>query len=625
MEDIFVIILPLFCWMATSTASLQVLGPAHPVMAFVGEDVLLPCYLSPNISAEKMTVTWMLNHTRALVVHHYTNGSDRDDQQHADYRGRTALFKEELSSGNISLKLTNVKVSDEANYTCSIQNENWVKNMSVQIKARARPQVLGPVHPVMAFVGEDVLLPCYLSPNISAENMTVTWMLNHTRALVVHHYTNGSDRDDQQQADYRGRTALFKEELSSGNISLKLTNVKVSDEANYTCSIHDGHWHEKISFKIKVNARPQVLGPVHPIMAFEGEDVLLPCYLSTNISAENMTVTWMLNHTRALVVHHYTNGSDRDDQQQADYRGRTALFKEELSSGNISLKLTNVKVSDEGDYTCSIQDGHWHEEISFKIRVNGRLTDRAHSGKAVLCVLLGAALAVGLSLWLFRVKRRLKESEELRLQKELEMTRMRSEVEEMRKYGVNVTLDPTTAHPQLVLSVDGKQVTHGDTPQSVAPSTERFATDLCVLAQEGFTSGAHYYEVQVRGKRDWTVGLVWEHANRNGPLKDCACDLYLALELRDGICYSTESRAAVVQLREDIQRVGVFVDYDEGIVNFYDVGDDYIAHLYSFSQYCFAGKTLYPVFSPGASGLKSVPLIVLPVGDFEFKPVPETV
>ncbi|XP_041925775.1 erythroid membrane-associated protein-like isoform X1 [Alosa sapidissima] len=370
-----------------------------------------------------------------------------------------------------------------------------------------------------------------------------------------------------------------------------------------------------------------VLGPVHPIIVVTGEELLLPCYLSPNISAENMTVTWLLNHTGAL-VHLYTNGSDRNYQQHADYRGRTALLKEELSSGNTSLKLTNVTVSDEANYTCSIQDGHWHEEISLQIKVNeitGMSIDRAHSGKAAFSILLAAALAVGLSLLLCRVKRRLKESEGLRLQKELERTRMRVEVEKVRKYGVNVTLDPATAHPQLILSVDGKQVTCGDAPGSVDPSTERFTTDLCVLGREGFTSGMHYYEVLVWRKRDWTVGLVWEHVNRNSPLKDHICDLYLALELRDGTCYSSESSDAIVQLREDIQKIGVFVDYDEGTVSFYDVGDDYIDNLYSFSQYCFAGKTLYPVFSPGASGLKSAPLIVLPVWDIEFKPMPENV
>lgn len=178
-------------------------------------------------------------------------------------------------------------------------------------------------------------------------------------------------------------------------------------------------------------------------------------------------------------------------------------------------------------------------------------------------------------------------------------------------------LDPATAHPQLVLSADGKQVTSGDSARNVTPSKERFATELCVLAREGFAQGRHYYEVLVHGNRTWTVGLLWEHIDRHGPLNISASNLYFALQRRDGTCYSTEVSDDVVQVREDIERVGVFLDYDDGIVSFYDVEDDHVVHLYSYTQYCFSG-TLFPVFSPG---LNSGLLVVLPIWEAELKPL----
>lgn len=113
-----------------------------------------------------------------------------------------------------------------------------------------------------------------------------------------------------------------------------------------------------------------MLGPTHPIIATEGEDVLLPCYLSPNISAENMKIQ-MFNQAGAL-MHLFEDGYDQHDQQDATYRGRTALFRDGLRRGNASLKLINVKVSDQGDYTCSFQDGQWFKEISLRIKVEGK-------------------------------------------------------------------------------------------------------------------------------------------------------------------------------------------------------------------------------------------------------------
>ena len=70
-------------------------------------------------------------------------------------------------------------------------------------------------------------------------------------------------------------------------------------------------------------------------------------------------------------------------------------------------------------------------------------------------------------------------------------------------------------------------------------------------------------------------------------------------------------------LRAQIQKVGVFVDYDEGLVSFYNVGAR--VHIYSATG-CTFREPLYPILSPGLhhyKGSNSAPLIISPVSQTE--------
>ena len=88
----------------------------------------------------------------------------------------------------------------------------------------------------------------------------------------------------------------------------------------------------------------------------------------------------------------------------------------------------------------------------------------------------------------------------------------------MKKCVVDVTLDPDTAHPDLILSADRRQVRLGETNPNIRDKPGRFDYVVCVLGEEGFSSGRFYYEVEVKEKNRWILGVAKESINRKGPL-----------------------------------------------------------------------------------------------------------
>ncbi|NP_001159606.1 bloodthirsty-related gene family, member 29 [Danio rerio] len=200
---------------------------------------------------------------------------------------------------------------------------------------------------------------------------------------------------------------------------------------------------------------------------------------------------------------------------------------------------------------------------------------------------------------------KLKES----IDEKLEQT-VSADLKWMQQYAVDVTLDPHTAHPELILSDDGKQVSCGDIWQKLPNKLERFNRYLSVLGREGFSSGRFYFEVLVKGKTDWTLGVARESVDRKGDIRVSPETGSWTVALINGNELSARADPPVLlSLRVSPQRVGVFVDYEEGLVCFYDVESS--SHIYSYTDQCFSEK-LHPCFSPGFNfeGKNSTPLII---------------
>uniref|UniRef100_K7GDM4 Butyrophilin subfamily 3 member A2-like n=1 Tax=Pelodiscus sinensis TaxID=13735 RepID=K7GDM4_PELSI len=96
-----------------------VLAPAGPLYAPLGGSVVLPCQLSPALSARAMQVTWS-RPWQGQDVHEYW--PDGHEEQGPAYRGRTELLRDGIQQGRLALRIWNLTLPDEGPYLCDIRS-----------------------------------------------------------------------------------------------------------------------------------------------------------------------------------------------------------------------------------------------------------------------------------------------------------------------------------------------------------------------------------------------------------------------------------------------------------------------------------------------------------------------
>ncbi|NXT40022.1 BT1A1 protein, partial [Pelecanoides urinatrix] len=157
-----------------------------------------------------------------------------------------------------------------------------------------------------------------------------------------------------------------------------------------------------------------------------------------------------------------------------------------------------------------------------------------------------------------------------------------------------VTLDPATAHPQILVSADGRTAGRREFPPLPLPSgTERFESLRCVLGRQGFAEGRHRWAVEVRPGPDWALGVAREFVSRKGcfglsPERGVwAVGQWLG-ELR---ALTWPSPTSLPHGRVP-RRIEVDLDYAGGRVAFRDAESE--TEIFAFPPATFAGERLRP-------------------------------
>uniref|UniRef100_A0A6J0SPW0 Nuclear factor 7, brain-like isoform X1 n=1 Tax=Pogona vitticeps TaxID=103695 RepID=A0A6J0SPW0_9SAUR len=157
-----------------------------------------------------------------------------------------------------------------------------------------------------------------------------------------------------------------------------------------------------------------------------------------------------------------------------------------------------------------------------------------------------------------------------------------------------LTLDPETAHPNLILSNDLTAVTESEKRQPVPRSPSRFLQSVNVLGKTAFESGRHYWEVWVGNKTKWDLGVAADSVDRTARVKLCPENGYWAVRLREPAQYwATAAPWVRLEPRRSLKKVGILLDCGANKVAFYDAED--MSFLFAFHQ--VRACKFYPFFS----------------------------
>ncbi|XP_077874770.1 butyrophilin subfamily 1 member A1 [Ictidomys tridecemlineatus] len=489
-------------------------------------------------------------------------------------------------------------------------------------------QVIGPEHPIVAVLSEDAILPCALFPAMNAENMELGWFRT-TLSKAVFIYWNQQEQTEEQMAEYRGRTSLVKDFLSEGQASVHIHKVQVSDNGMYTCYFRHGGFYEEADLEVKVagmGSDPQV-----HIEGPEEDGVRVVCKASGWFPKPQ--VQW-----RDLRGNKFPALSEAHTQDTEElFSVEATLVVRDSSVGNVTCSVLNPVLGQEKAMTIYIPEPFFPQASPWKPAFAVVLT-------MLGLLLLGACYFIRKEHSRSRQEkehlRRLKEEEQQAKEEALKAIDQRKEaylsgtdmwdpipgkLVEARTLvrGLSLTL---AAISFLVLGNLGVMVTHawrkallyavlcGDSDAGITNGiavAEVMVTTLMhllwkdgyvygvekcsVLGHEGITSGRWYWEVEIENDlhSKWTLGVCRKDVTRKYNYLESSQRGFWVMQKVNKSYFALTDPETFLSPRQDPCRVGVFLDYSEGDVSFYNMIDG--SHIFSFPPASFSGA-LFPYF-----------------------------
>ncbi|XP_064202212.1 obscurin-like isoform X4 [Anguilla rostrata] len=314
-----------------------VLSNSEPIniTGFTGDSVVLPCACT-DVQKKPEQIKWTAHKGGQSTVIFPPSVNDR-------YKHRVQVL-DSVSPGNLSLRLSNLTLSDGGTYMCEADG-NYL-DISLTVKEGCVLSDSEPIH-MTGFTGDSVVLPCACT-DVQKKPELVKWIAYPGGQSTVIFPQSPPGVNDR----YKHKVQVL-DSISPGNLSLRLSDLTLSDGGSYRCEA-DGNYRN-----ISLTVEGCVLSGSKPIdiTGFTGDSVVLPC-ACTNVQRKPEWVKWTVHPGGQSTVIFPPSVND-------SYKHRVQVL-DSVSPGNLSLRLSDLTLSDGGRYRCEA-DGHYRD-ISLTVK-----------------------------------------------------------------------------------------------------------------------------------------------------------------------------------------------------------------------------------------------------------------
>ncbi|XP_067107411.1 HERV-H LTR-associating protein 2 isoform X2 [Osmerus mordax] len=287
--------------------SQTVKGADIPVVCEFSETCVLPCSFQ---AGEDLVLHWMFSPDGdpTRTAHTYYSNSNQLSLQDPWFKHRTSLFDEQLSRGNASLRLTEVKVQDQGRYKCYTSIIRGTQELFIKLIVEA------PVRSVDIKLSDDVLT---CSSRAIYPLPKLTWS---TSPPLVSHPPLSSETDTQG--------------LHYINSSLRIMGN--NSDVDYVCSVSSN-----------TRTRTATLRKQAPVEGSPSSSVSIFCSLPKSPSDPlTFDLEWRFNHSKLIL----TLSEKAEPQVQETWKDQVESTPE---PGR--LRLHKLTLSHQGTYTCDLR------------------------------------------------------------------------------------------------------------------------------------------------------------------------------------------------------------------------------------------------------------------------------